>query len=244
VGSAIAQLINMNKLILICSVFLLAACSKTSSKQSAENKSSTTPGPNILDLPIPLLTNQQVEDIGQDLGAFIFHLISQFQGTEGNVDFNNNSVSYSQLFNCPISGTVGLTGQAAIDADLGIGTLSGQLLSGTGSITFAFCKLAMPDGAILTLTGTLTLTSLTGALNATYNLNGGAFTVNSASGWNGNLHVTVGTFDKACAFNGTHTTNGSGNVDTNFWFTGNATVNLTGQLCGQNLNTSFSQTLN
>lgn len=191
----------------------------------------------------PVLTQDQLNGIAVDFGAIIFELIKGFEGLDGSLDLTDTSVNFNQPYSCPISGSVVITGAAQVAYSLGIGTFSGSLVGSSGSITFSTCKMALPNGEILTLNGTLTLSNLSGTASGTYSLGGASATANSTSNWLGNLQVTVGVFNKSCAFNGNHTVNATASIDSSYNVTGSAAGQLTGSICGQNISSPFSANL-
>jgi hypothetical protein len=208
----------------------MVGCGKNSfsSKGSSSNSS---------DYPEVVLSPEHLDGIAEVLGTVIFDLVESVQGLNGRLDFSRNAVSYSQAYNCPVAGSVSLSAQAQFNASAGLTSGQAVLTTGNGSIVFQLCKVALPNGEILTLNGTLNLFSLSGALSGSWDLSGtGTFTGNANSAWNGNLQVQAGAFDKSCSFNGAFQANGSGSLNIiKETATGNFTLNLNGQICDQNL---------
>lgn len=238
----------MTKHLLIISVLFLAACGKTkNSAKSTESASSAPPPPQTLQYTDPVLSQDQLNGLADGLGSLIFELIKGFQDLDGSFEFSptDHTATFSQAFSCPISGSASISGQAQVDVTLSYTSLRAALLSGTGTAQFSLCKLALPNGEILTLDGTINLASLTGALQGTLSLNplGATATVNDASAWNGNLRVTVGKFDKSCAVAVNAGSNGNVNVNSSGYATGSFTGQVSGLVCGQNLNRSLSLSL-
>jgi hypothetical protein len=240
---------SMKKHLLIVSVLVLAACGKTSNSKNAAETPSTTPAPSPTTQQTPeyVLNQDQLNGIGDALGSLIFELIKGFQDLDGSFNFNpvDHTASFSQAYSCPISGTAALSGQAQVDVTLGYPSITASLLSASGTATFAQCKLALPNGEILTLDGSISLAGLSGALQGTLSLNplGANASVNNTSNWNGTLRVAVGKFDKSCSVGVSAVSNGNVSVNSSAYVTGNFSGQVSGLVCGQNLSRSLNLSL-
>lgn len=241
-GTPIAKHYGMQKTILLLTAILAVGCSKTSMRSNGKAQASTAATATPVVQNNPAMSNEQVTGVGNALSGIIFGLIQNLQGLQ-NFDFTKQLATFNQPYTCPLGGTVTMGGQAQIATNVGIGTASGQLVNASGAINFAYCKLALANGQTLTLNGTISLSSISGSLNANYGLSGGTFTANSQSAWNGNLQVIVGTFDRSCALTFNHSASGSGTVNASLQASGNYTLSATGQVCGQNLNVQMTDSL-
>ncbi len=233
-GMAIATHMSMRKIIVLLSAVLLAGCGKMHmrSTSSGSTGSDTQPSPVVQNS--PAMAAEQLNGIGSAFGGIVFGLIQNIQGLK-NFDFTKQVATFNQPYSCPLGGTLTMGGQAQISTSVGVGTASGQLVSASGSIVFALCKLALANGETLTLDGTMSLNSISGGLYATYGLSGGTFTATSNSNWSGNLQVAVGAFNQSCAITFVHSASGTGSFDSSLLASGSFNLNVNGQVCGQSV---------
>lgn len=227
----------MKKLISLLAIVSLSACGK-GYQSAGQPGSATVDSHSSSSTALPGLRPDTAGAVGgQTSSAILDSLLSEIQNAIANGGSGSETDNLNDSIACPNGGTVTLVGQITASASFNASGASIGLSNGSGSLTFAECKIVDGNGDATVINGTVTLSQLSSSANLMLDITAtSSVTSQGMTALSGSLSITSPDYTGTCDINysANYKTNSSFDATT-FGMNGTANATVTGSLCGDSI---------